>query len=194
MLKNIKVIIRLRVLDAIKQHSQADSPLETGGVMIGLCAESPNLLSVVVTSIIHGKYTIKTRTSLTFTPETWASVWGILDANVFYSSNDPVWSITGWYHSHPTYGVFLSSFDIFIHRYFFSHPGGLALVIDPETEEWGIFGHGDDSIVDESENLKFIRRIPQENIEVLTDTEIIHRLQEMKINIPAQPIPAQELI
>jgi len=31
--------------------------------------------------------------------------------------------IVGWYHSHPGFGIFLSEYDLFIHRNFFTAPG-----------------------------------------------------------------------
>jgi hypothetical protein len=47
--------------------------------------------------------------------------------------------IVGWYHSHPTYGIFLSDRDRFIHEHFFSGPGQVAHVVDPVLEIEGVF-------------------------------------------------------
>ena len=42
--------------------------------------------------------------------------------------------VLGWYHTHPTYGVFLSSYDLFIHQNFFASDYLTAIVIDPWAE------------------------------------------------------------
>jgi proteasome lid subunit RPN8/RPN11 len=40
-------------------------------------------------------------------------------------------SVLGWYHTHPTHGVFLSGYDLFIHKQFFTLDWHIAIVIDP---------------------------------------------------------------
>ena len=39
--------------------------------------------------------------------------------------------VLGWYHSHPSYSVFLSEYDLFIQRNFFSSEHHVAVVLDP---------------------------------------------------------------
>jgi hypothetical protein len=48
--------------------------------------------------------------------------------------------IVGWYHSHPSYGIFLSGDDTFIQQNFFNQPWQIAIVIDPVRKEIGTFG------------------------------------------------------
>ena len=45
----------------------------------------------------------------------------------------------GWYHTHPDFGVFLSSHDLFIHRHFFGQPLQVAYVVDPIRQTRGFF-------------------------------------------------------
>jgi hypothetical protein len=47
--------------------------------------------------------------------------------------------LVGWYHSHPGHGVFLSAYDEFIQAQFFPEEGQIAIVIDPQTGEEGVF-------------------------------------------------------
>jgi hypothetical protein len=47
--------------------------------------------------------------------------------------------MVGWYHTHPDWGVFLSSMDLFICEHFFNKPLDVAIVLDPIREERGIF-------------------------------------------------------
>jgi proteasome lid subunit RPN8/RPN11 len=42
--------------------------------------------------------------------------------------------VLGWYHTHPGYGVFLSGYDLFIHRNFYARDYHTAIVIDPYAE------------------------------------------------------------
>ena len=74
------------------------------------------------------------RASITFTHETWAHI------NAVREERYPELRIVGWFHTHPGYGVFLSGYDLFIHRNFFNLPWQLAYVIDPVGGEAGFFG------------------------------------------------------
>ena len=47
--------------------------------------------------------------------------------------------VVGWQHTHPGLGVFLSAYDLFIHRHFFSQPWQIALVVDPRARQCGFF-------------------------------------------------------
>jgi hypothetical protein len=47
--------------------------------------------------------------------------------------------LVGWYHSHPGHGIFLSAYDEFIQSQFFREEGQIAIVIDPQTGEEGVF-------------------------------------------------------
>ena len=49
----------------------------------------------------------------------------------------------GWYHSHPGWGVFLSDRDQFICESFFVGRLDIAMVVDPQSKELGVFQHTD---------------------------------------------------
>lgn len=49
-------------------------------------------------------------------------------------------SIVGWYHSHPSHGIFMSETDLETHsRLLQFSPFVVALVVDPELNEFGIW-------------------------------------------------------
>lgn len=48
--------------------------------------------------------------------------------------------IVGWYHSHPGYGIFMSETDLDTHNKLLQFsPFVVALVVDPEANEFGIW-------------------------------------------------------
>ena len=49
--------------------------------------------------------------------------------------------ILGWFHTHPGYGIFLSSADQFIDNHYFKESFHIAIVIDPTRSdpELGVF-------------------------------------------------------
>jgi proteasome lid subunit RPN8/RPN11 len=48
--------------------------------------------------------------------------------------------IVGWYHSHPGYGIFMSETDLTTHGKLLQFsPFVVALVVDPEINEFGIY-------------------------------------------------------
>ena len=47
--------------------------------------------------------------------------------------------LVGWQHTHPNYGIFLSSYDLFIQEHTFCFPFQVAYVIDPVRKRRGFF-------------------------------------------------------
>lgn len=135
----LQIVMRNTALEAARRHASEDTTRETGGVLIGKFITEPNGdVTVLVTSILRAHETIRQTSSLTFTPATWARIWQVIDNNPLYS-NDQVWKMVGWYHTHPSFGIFLSSFDLSIHHQFFTDPNHIALVIDPLRRQHGFF-------------------------------------------------------
>ena len=70
--------------------------------------------------------------------------------------NDTLWErypnesavMVGWYHTHPGFGIFLSAYDMFIQRNFFSNPWQIAMVVDPRRQELGFFHWRNDEVLD----------------------------------------------
>lgn len=120
-------------LAAIDAHARDDLDRELGGVLLGTAACSAEGTIVVVEAAIPALHTDASRGSVTFTHDTWEEINRIKDRD------HPDKRIVGWYHTHPGFGLFLSDYDVFIHRNFFSLPWQVALVVDPRKGESGFF-------------------------------------------------------
>ena len=127
--QNLVVEIRAEVLQAVRQHARSSMKAEVCGVLIG----SSDGWVTAVEAHIQGEGAAQGGAHVTFTQATWEHIYKIKDRQF------PKAAIVGWYHSHPGFGVFLSEYDLFIHRNFFSNPGQVAWVYDPHSDEEGCF-------------------------------------------------------
>jgi proteasome lid subunit RPN8/RPN11 len=115
---------------AVYDHVYAHDDHEVGGVLIGELGRGrlPQVCGVIAALEAEGQ-----RASVTFTQEAWSTIHRTLDRDF------PGQQIVGWYHSHPGFGIFLSSADRFIHENFFSDPAQIAYVVDPQAGTEGLF-------------------------------------------------------
>ena len=120
------------VLAEMLDYAEADRTREQGGFLLGGLHEHRGPY-VEVRGFLPAARADSSATSVTFTHETWADMTRRVDEYF------PDERVVGWMHTHPRLGVFLSSYDLFIHRHFFSQPWQIALVIDPCSEELGFF-------------------------------------------------------
>jgi proteasome lid subunit RPN8/RPN11 len=127
------VLIRRAVLETVRAHAAEDLNTELGGVLLGTAASSPEGAVVLVEASIRALHTDASRGSITFTHETWDSINQVKDRDY------PDKRVVGWYHTHPGFGLFLSEYDLFIHRNFFDLPWQVALVVDPRANTAGVF-------------------------------------------------------
>jgi proteasome lid subunit RPN8/RPN11 len=127
-----------RVSGAIYDHVFDNDSHEVGGVLVGVMGDGP---MPVVTGSIAALEARGERASVTFTHEAWSSIHQQLERDF------PDGQIVGWYHSHPGFGIFLSSHDLFIHQNFFADPRQIAYVVDPHAGTEGVFGWRDGEIV-----------------------------------------------
>ncbi len=118
------------VVRKIRQHARSSSSTEICGVLIGQDKDN----RIEVTASIEGENADQAGAHVTFTQDTWEHIYAVKDKEF------PNQRIVGWYHSHPGFGIFLSEHDTFIHRNFFSSPGQVAWVYDPQSDEEGCFG------------------------------------------------------
>jgi proteasome lid subunit RPN8/RPN11 len=116
------------------QHAKSDLEVELGGVLLGVQqVDSSGRPFVVITDCLRAEHYQATRGSLKFTHETWGAITRQLAG---FSRGV---QMVGWYHTHPDWGVFLSSMDRFICEHFFNRPLDVAIVFDPVRDEHGIF-------------------------------------------------------
>jgi proteasome lid subunit RPN8/RPN11/LysM repeat protein len=125
------------VLAGIEAHAFSDTRTEVGGVLVGnLDEDGPRVLAA-----LPALKAIGGQTNVTFTHEVWDEVLDLIDRD------HPGQHIVGWYHTHPGFGLFLSEYDMFIHRNFFTDPRMVALVVDPLAGELGWFGWDGDEVI-----------------------------------------------
>ncbi|MGE5396777.1 MAG: Mov34/MPN/PAD-1 family protein, partial [Chitinophagales bacterium] len=130
---NSSVCIHLSAMKDILEHAVSFKDREVGGVLLGYeCCNQP-VGSIDLRQAIKASHTIENRASLTFTHQTW------LDLDRVIKQNKMNCEILGWYHSHPSFGIFLSEYDQFIHRHFFSGASQVAMVVDPVEKTVGLF-------------------------------------------------------
>ena len=118
------------VLQSIRRHARTSMEAEICGVLLGHSDGD----GTSVDACIAGEKAAQGAAHVTFTQNTWEHIYSIKDKDF------PEKKIVGWYHSHPGFGVFLSSHDTFIHENFFSAPHQVAWVFDPHSDEEGCFG------------------------------------------------------
>jgi len=118
------------VVRLIRQHARSSGKTEVCGVLIGQDRDQ----GVEVIACIEGQNADEAGAHVTFTQDTWEHIYAVKDQKY------PDERIVGWYHSHPGFGIFLSDHDTFIHKNFFSSPGQVAWVFDPQSDEEGCFG------------------------------------------------------
>ncbi|ADB18797.1 Mov34/MPN/PAD-1 family protein [Pirellula staleyi DSM 6068] len=131
-LSSAAIVLPQNVLDEIIAFSEQDLRRERGGFLLGGVYGTKPML--VVIKHFHPAAEAKSRAaSLVFTHDTWAELHR--EAELKY----PGLSIVGWHHTHPDFGIFLSSYDKFIHHNFFPQPWHVAMVVDPRRKELGFF-------------------------------------------------------
>jgi proteasome lid subunit RPN8/RPN11 len=114
-------------------HCTEDTQVEICGVLVGKWARDADGPFVLISEAIRGEAATNKFAEVTFTHATWAKI------NEQMDSRFTTLSIVGWYHSHPSFGIFLSDRDRFIQEHFFSGAGQIAYVIDPIRKTEGVF-------------------------------------------------------
>jgi LysM repeat protein/proteasome lid subunit RPN8/RPN11 len=130
---DVKVYIKQDVYKALEKYALADTEHERGTIILGDYHEELGKMHVIISNYIEARYTDASASTLTFTHETWDYVYK--EQNEKY----PDKKIVGWQHTHPSYGIFLSNYDLFIQENFFNLPFQVAYVIDPIQDIRGFF-------------------------------------------------------
>ena len=133
--ERIDIVVTEEVLLATAHHVAQDMVRESGGFLLGNQYVCPNTNRqyIVVDQCMKADYTEGTQVSLTFTTDSWAQLKDRLDGK--YRGK----TLVGWYHSHPNMGIFLSNYDLDIHKNRFANEWDVALVLDPVKHEGGFF-------------------------------------------------------
>lgn len=137
---DVKVYIKQDVYRALEKYALVDVEHERGTILLGDYCEELGKMHVIISNYIEARYTDASASTLTFTHETWDYVYK--EQGVKY----PDKKIVGWQHTHPSYGIFLSNYDLFIQENFFNLPFQVAYVIDPVQNIRGFFQWKDNKI------------------------------------------------
>jgi len=130
---DVKIYIHEDVLNKIEEYSSSNVKKELGSILVGDISKELGKTHVVISDFIEAKYTDASAATLTFTHESWEYI------NSEHEKNYKNKKIIGWQHTHPNYGIFLSSYDMFIQENFFNLPFQIAYVIDPIQKISGFF-------------------------------------------------------
>lgn len=131
--EEVKVYIKQDVYRALEKFAASNTSKELGSILLGSHTEALGKTHVVISAYIEAKYTDASASTLTFTHETWDYVYKEKERSF------PQDKIVGWQHTHPSYGIFLSNYDLFIQENFFNMPFQVAYVIDPVQNLRGFF-------------------------------------------------------
>ncbi len=139
---DLPVFLDRQPADAIERHALRDTSVELGGILLGHeCVDDETGEPFVwVTEALEAKHYENTQASFTYTHDSWEEITRERDRL------HPDLDIVGWYHTHPDFGIFLSSHDLFIHRNFFDQPLQVAYVVDPIRQTRGFFRWRDDGL------------------------------------------------
>ena len=135
---DVPVFLSYNGLQRLCEHIWSAAEVELGGVLVGdQCHDEQGNPFVVMTDSLAAQDYKNSAGSFTFTHNAWSRFTRELD------SLPGSRRMIGWYHSHPGWGVFLSDRDQFICESFFVGRLDIAMVVDPQSKELGVFQHTD---------------------------------------------------
>ncbi len=137
----LPILFHEEVFEEIIEYSHRDLTRELGGFLIGGQYQADREY-IEIRNFLPATEARSDAVSLTFTHDTWAAM------NREVEEKYPQDKVVGWHHTHPGFGIFLSAYDLFIHKNYFSAPWHVALVVDPKAREFGFFQWRDNEISD----------------------------------------------
>jgi proteasome lid subunit RPN8/RPN11 len=131
---DLPIFVDVDVMCDIEQHALTNTHVELGGVLLGgQFHDDQGNPFVLITDSLRAEHYEATKGSFKFTHETWEAITRQRD-----EFSDDL-QMVGWYHTHPDWGVFLSTMDMFICDHFFNRLLDVALVVDPCRDDRGWF-------------------------------------------------------
>jgi proteasome lid subunit RPN8/RPN11 len=127
--KLLAVYIRSGILHSLRAFTTSEQDQELGGVLVGRVGKASHRRFVEICDFIPAYKGVSRRASFEFTNEAQREIHSIMEAR-FKGLR-----IVGWFHTHPGYGIFLSSADQFIDEHYFNEAYHVAIVIDPTQRE-----------------------------------------------------------
>jgi len=132
-------------------HAGSDIDNEVGGWLVGKRRSDDIRIQefIVIEKVLPASYTKSGKAYLTFTQESQVEMHAILEKHF------PGKEIVGWYHTHPSMGIFLSEQDTWLHKNFFQNSWQVALVIEPVSSTGGFFIPEEDGQLDSKKYFGF---------------------------------------
>ncbi len=131
---SLVVVVDGAALQWMEEYARGDTSHERGAILLGRLLQVEGETGVTIEAAVEAVGAEERQASITFTHRTWEHVTTVKETQY------PDLRIVGWFHTHPGYSVFLSGYDLFIHRNFFDLPWQVAFVIDPVHNDRGFFG------------------------------------------------------
>ncbi len=129
----LDVHIDAQVHKQIAQFAIDNRGRECAGLLLGIVETTSNTRVVHITAAVNADEAEGDSASVRISLAAWAEMLRVRDADFSELR------VLGWFHSHSSWGFFMSDADVFIHRHFFPHPNMVAYVLDPTTGRDGFF-------------------------------------------------------
>lgn len=141
---SVEVFVSQRAYVRFCAHAGSDLENEVGGWLVGKWRADRMIGKqfIVIESVLPAQHVRHGSAFLTFTHESQIALYEAMQQRF------PNREVVGWYHTHPRMGIFLSEYDVWIHRNFFPEPYQVALVIEPHSSRGGFFIRQPNGILD----------------------------------------------
>ena len=132
---SVPVFVTQKAYVRINKHAGSDLDNEVGGWLIGKQRNDHHTgqTYIVVEAVLPAMHTRHGGAFLTFTQDGQVAMYKLMEDHY------PGKELVGWYHTHPKMGIFLSNYDVWLHKYFFKNPWQVALVVEPHSNVAGFF-------------------------------------------------------
>jgi proteasome lid subunit RPN8/RPN11 len=131
----VSVFVTQKAYVRICAHAGSDLENEVGGWLVGKRRTDHHTGEdfIVVEAVLPALHTRQGSAFLTFTQDSQVAMYELMEDRY------PGKELVGWYHTHPKMGVFLSNYDVWLHKHFFIKPWQVALVVEPHSNVAGFF-------------------------------------------------------
>jgi len=142
--RGVRLFISENAMDDMIRHCESGDGNEVMGLMVGKAYTDGDGQYVTAERVISSDL-VSDEVSVRFDQENMVSLFDAIDGLADGET------VTGWYHSHPGMGCFMSETDVRTHIGAFGDDR-FAVVIDPVCKEIAAFGCSDDTV----EKIQFV--------------------------------------
>ncbi|MGB1205838.1 MAG: Mov34/MPN/PAD-1 family protein [Chitinophagales bacterium] len=133
----LNVFMHYEVYDAIWKHAKKDLSIELGGALLGIYGCDSGKEFLLITGVINQPSSYyRSETMLRFTKQFYDDLDDYISQ---INEKYPNVIRLGLYHTHPNYGVFLSTTDAKTFKGIFKEKYQIAMVVDSVKDEDGVF-------------------------------------------------------